>query len=400
MPKVESVRASATVNRSGLAPDLALSGGRPLDLSMDALPFGERPAFNETFYAASAEALSRPGATVTLAVTMSARALKLRQSDAPRLAWEISTASGWKKVAETKPTAQTEPPPAPPSSAELANDALRTTTFSAALPADVAPAEVQGERAHWLRIRLAGGDFGKGFKAVPSGNPQQPLAVSDDGYRPPVVEKLAFGYTLTLADTSPLCLTLGDRALREAGGAAGFQPFARSAEPRPALYLGFDRPFAERTNAIFVEVAPLSPGAAAGEAASGGPPPRIVWEHSAPGGWAPLGVDDETRGFAQSGLVRFFGPPRFAPRDELGEARYWLRARLDQGPLPAPMPRLGRVLTNTAWAAHAARAEGEALGSADGSAGQSFALAQRPVLEGQRVEVREPAPPPPEERAA
>jgi baseplate J-like protein len=397
VPSFEGVSASATVNRAGLAPDAALSGGRPLDLSLDFLPFGERPAFNDALYVADDEALSRPGANVTLAVTLSARTPKLKQSDAPKLFFEVSTASGWKKLAETKATGQLESPPTPTS--ELANDVLRTTALGA-LPNDVAPVEVQGKRAHWLRIRLASGDFGKGFKVTPTGNPAQPISVSDDGYRPPVVEKLAFNYAQAPSDASPLCLTLDDRSWRERSASASFLPFTRSAVPQPALYLGFDRPFANRTASLFVEVAPLSADAARDENAAAGGPLRLAWEHSTPEGWAPLGVDDETRGLSRSGLVRFLGPPRFAPRAEFGEPWYWLRVRLDQGAPPSPAPRLGRVLTNTVWATHAAAVEGEVLGSADGSADQAFALAQRPVLEGQRVEVREPSPPPPAERAA
>jgi len=64
------------------------------------------------------------------------------------------------------------------------------------------------------------------------------------------------------------------------------------------------------------------------------------------------------------------------------------------------MPRIGRVLVNTVWAEHAHTTALEVVGASSGARDQRFTLAQRPVLDGQRIEVGEPEPPRADELAA
>jgi predicted phage baseplate assembly protein len=234
------------------------------------------------------------------------------------------------------------------------------------------------------------GNFGKGVEI------QNNQAV-DDGYRPPILEKLTLGYR-TAGTTTPTCLTYDDFAFTERTGKVGFVPFTRSPDPAPALYLGFDRPFAWRDTLLYVQVAPLSIEEARQEVVSSGAPPRIAWDYSTPEGWDSLGVEDETRSFARSGLLLFIGPERFTSRFELGRQLYWLRARLAEG-ASTVMPRLGHVLTNTVWGTHSATLTAEILGSSDGGANLAFTLSHRPVLEGQHIEVREPELPSDTDRA-
>lgn len=385
IPAIAGVRLSAAVTRSGLAPDLALYAGQPVDLSMDFAPLGDRPRLNDTFYVASAEVLSRPGATVTVTVEPSSQALPLKASDSPRLAWEVSTASGWAQVVtpDTGPTTTSSDP-----AASIPNDALRTMTFT--LPQDVGPAEVVGERTSWLRIRLVGGSYGRGIVIDKN-------AITDDGYRPPVLKKLTLGYTATLQATVSTCLTSNDLILTEQTGSNRWIPFVRSAEQRLTLYLGFDRPFAPVDTHLYLQVAPLSVEESL-RPVSRATPPKIVWAYSTASGWAPLGAADETRAFARSGLLQFIGPGDFSARTELGQTLYWLRAQWVEGTFPV-MPRLGLILTNTVWATHSTTLTDEELGSSDGLPDQTFTLSNQPVLDGQKIEVREASQPSAAERA-
>jgi hypothetical protein len=373
VPTLAKLEVSATVKTTPDAPDAALFNGRPLDLSMDFYPLGERPRLNDTFYVASAKALSRPSATVTVTLVKSSQQLYLKLDDSPKLAWEVSTTSGWQKVAETTPSA---PLPNQPSKV---NDVLSKATFT--LPANVAPMEVQGKRAHWLRIRLVSGDFGKGVQ-VNNGT------VTDDGYRPPLLEFLRLESTAQVGPFSPTSLSARDFTLIT-HPKQWLVPFLRTQNPPRALYLGFDRPFPPRDMMLYLQVGrpSLEELAHLGEAPASAPP-KVVWEYSTAGSWQPLGTEDETQGLAQSGMVRFIGPAPFAPRTEFGQTLYWLRLRLEEGAFPLT-PRLGRVLTNTVWASHTTTLTGEVLGSSDGGPSQKFTLSQRPVLAGQRIEVRE-----------
>lgn len=383
IPAVRGLEVSALVSRAEVPPDAALAVGRPVDLSMDFFPLGDRPRLSDAFHVASAEVLSRPGATVTLTVAKSfQQAHPLKATDAPTLRWEVSTSSGWAKVLDDTTPTKTD--------TVFNNDVLRTMSFT--LPSNVAAMEVQGKRSHWLRIRLVGGGFGKGFH-VPTGG----TTLADDGYRPPILERVTLGYQQTPRVTAPTSVTYDDFVFTDRTGRTGFTPFTRSRDTQPALYLGFDRPFTPRDVILYVQVSPLSIEEARQEVVGSSAPMKLAWEYSISEGWAPLGVEDETRSFTRSGLLRFAGPERFESRVELDRARYWLRARLVEG--TAVMSRLGHVLTNTVWGTHSATLTAEVLGTSDGGASQVFTLSHRPVLEGQRIEVREPELPPAAESA-
>lgn len=387
IPAVARVTASATLAPTGIAPDQALTGGRPIDLSMDFYPLQEQPRFNDTFYVSNADVFSRAGATVTVTVTPSGHMSPLKDTDNPTIAWEVSTSGGWTKVATTTPSKTKA------GDKLIANDALRTLTFT--MPANPAPAVVEGTSGYWLRLRLVNGDFGKGLQLV-SGTGTTATAV-DDGYRPPILESMTLGYTHQ-PQAAATCVALNDMIFTPC--VPGTIPFVRAPDPRSALYLGFDRPFSNRPTQLYVQVAPPSADVArAGALQDAGAPPQVVWEYATPNGWVDLGARDETRGFAGSGVIEFIGPTDFAQRSEFGVVQYWIRARLVEEQLSV-MPRLGRVLLNTTWATHSVTIFGEELGSSDQSANQAFTLASAPVLAGEQIEVLEPELPPAEEQAA
>jgi hypothetical protein len=388
VPGLTGMQMSAVVQASGLAPSAALAGGQPVDLSLDFYPFGEQPRLNNHVLLACDAALSRPGASVTAQVTLNAGSKDLKAADVPVIAWEISTRTGWIKVAETKPTKTTEPIP---------NDVLRTTTF--VVPADAAAQTIGGTKAVWLRIRLSGGSFGSGVSIVAGAAP----SIKDDGYRPPIVTSVTLAASLTVTSPSPLLATQDDLAFADRSVQVPFAPFSRSTDAAPSLYLGFDRAFAPRSTLLYFQVAPLDPVNAAKDAATAGG--TVAWDYwTAAGSWAPLACEDETRSFTAGGLVSFVAPADLGRRALFGRDLFWLRMRLLLPPglaaSPPPSPRLGRVLTNTVWGRDAAAFRAEVLGSGDGRKGQSLAFANQPVLAGQRVEVREAVAPAGAERAA
>ncbi|WP_437275936.1 putative baseplate assembly protein [Sorangium sp. So ce375] len=383
VPKLLGAQVMTTQTQTNVAPTAALSSGRVLDLSLDFYPFGEQPRLNDHLLLACDQVL-RPGASVTVNVTLNDTTQPLKATDAPVLTWEISTGTGWKVVlADVKPTSAT------------AKDVLRTTT-PFVVPAEAAPMTIGSTKATWLRIRLSGGSFGKGLAIDYNLTPPK---MTDDGYRPPIVKSITLTSTATIKNTKPLCTTEDERACVDRDLAAPFAPFTRSGEAARTLYLGFDRAFAPLDTYLYFQVAPLDPVSAAKEAnaaVSG----SVTWEYSSSGGaWTPLVCEDGTGAFSASGLVRFVGPKDFGRKALFARDLFWIRAR-SQLPAGVSSPRLGHVLTNTVWAYDATARTNEILGSADGSAGQSFKLAARPVLAGQRVEVREPSAPEGEERRA
>ena len=117
---------------------------------------------------------------------------------------------------------------------------------------------------------------------------------------------------------------------------------------------------------------------------------RLVWEYWNGRQYTTLTVRDDTENLTRSGLIEFLAPSDFTTRSEFGlSARFWLRVRWDSGEYTIA-PRVRRMLLNTTMAAQTVTVRNETLGSSDGSANQRFRSTQAPILNGQRLEVREP----------
>jgi hypothetical protein len=470
MPTVTKIEITVTTSQTAIAPDRCLANTVPLDLSKDFYPFGEQPRFNDTFYIACDRALSQPGSTVTVEVTPT-DGLPIPANASPDLAlvWEVWTDEGWKKVSDPRatPPAETDgeessgtygnesPPAAQPTFTETARIPLT-------LPSDIATTTLNGEIHHWLRVRIARGNYGEAAKVTAndevttnaagqvvfspatfappslgqitlaathaaSGSPTHLCTCNDFAYSDPQPavtrtlesyarsgqrvktiwlertagfaegDRLRLGqnvYTIaTLYRDSPgLILTpeplalpaVGERVFHE------FALFQPSGDRRPTLYLGFDRPFAQRPMTLYAQVAHPDPDEAS-RPASVTRPPAIAWEFFGPQGWQPLAVNDDSRGFSRRGLIQFVGPRAMVPRADLGQGgQYWLRARWQSGEFRL-VPRLHRLLTNTTWASQSQTLTAERLGSSNGNPDQRFQTSQRPVLRGAKLEVQEEA---------
>jgi hypothetical protein len=271
-------------------------------------------------------------------------------------------------------------------------------TIGFSLPDKVEETDVNGEPGFWVRVRIKKGDYGKEayFKLKPDRDDQkrQILDLIEATFGPPSLAKMTLGYNYSKpASAVSVCKTYNDFTYTEQTKTAGesgshFLPFTPVSDARPALYLGFDRPFSNRPNTLYfnVEAALYDEETVTGLADS--KPAKVEWEYSGPGGWKPLGAQDETRALAARGLVNFIGPPDFAARTEFGKAAYWLRLRWHEGDFPVP-PHVRRILTNTTWASQAVTIRNEILGSGNGNPNQTFRTAKTPVLQGIRIEVRE-----------
>ena len=119
---------------------------------------------------------------------------------------------------------------------------------------------------------------------------------------------------------------------------------------------------------------------------------RLEWEYWNGVEWAGLLVRDDTANFTLAGLVEFLAPADFVRREEVGRDLYWIRARWRAGQYEAG-PRLRRALLNTVMAAQTVSIFDEVLGSSDAGKSQRFAATRKPVLSGERLEVREPEEP-------
>jgi peptidoglycan hydrolase-like protein with peptidoglycan-binding domain len=379
LPRVDALTLSVEINRSELTPDAAFANVAPLDLSKDFKPFGDAPTFNDAFALESAEAFSKPGATVTFAVTATKG---WSGSDRAELTWEAfdEMEGRWVDLKAVDGT----------------NALTADGTVTLTLPAAPAPVAVAGVVGYWVRARITANDYGKPQSYRQADDPTKGFVVVPATLNPPSIAALRIGYDFVSERRQPDSVAHNDFAY--AGGPVG-TPFVPTADARPTLYLGADGDFGNHPTSLYFGLAETAyrSGAERADAAAG--PPIVVWEYWSGAGWSPLGTHDETNGFAQRGLVTFVAPRDLARSKEFGRPAYWLRARWDRGDYPAP-PRLARILTNTMWASHVATVADEILGSSTGEHDQAFAVVHPPVLPGQRIEVYESELPTPGERDA
>ncbi len=397
-PDMQRITTEVTVTRSGLTSAHGFANSVPLDLSKDFYPFGEQPKLNDAFYLAIPEAAAKPNATITVNITLS------NPPPVPPIA-SADLAITWETWDGAKWAPLSVPAAAVPVAKFTASGSVALT-----LPATVVSRVVNSETGYWLRARITQGNYGTPVTPQVTttrddkGDTSVNVAMTG-GYGPPSLASLTLDYIYTWSGDFTACYTYNDFLYTDQTAAAAkgtpFSPFIATTETRPTLYLGFDQPFDNRPMALYFQVDPPRPGEIADAVrapVANASPPRVVWEYSGATGWRSLGAVDETKAFAESGLIRFIGPADFTARTEFGQKCYWLRARWQDGTFLI-QPRLRRVLTNTMWATQATTIHNEILGSSTGEANQSFYTAQTPVLLGQHLEVQESDMPSAEDQA-
>jgi hypothetical protein len=378
------VTASAVIAAQNVAPDAALANGQKLDFARDLTPFGLQPAFNDVFYVSSTAGFAIGSAQVTLAFTFTAQAaIATVPSGDLNLAWESWDGATATPLAVQDATARF-----------TTNGTVKLTVPAGGIPI----ATVGGVAGRWVRVRIIAGNYGVAATVV---NNQFAQAT----FRPPWIHTLSLAWTATVAAAAlPIKrltgLTYTDVTATPTTAVVVYQQtpeleYAPTVDLSPALHLGFDRAFEPALTALYVQVAAPAASVATDYTVEPPPlaPPRLIWEYWN-GAWTAFPpdapVDDGTQRLSRSGLVRFLPQADAAPLAQYGRRLYWLRARAASAAF-TPMPRLGRIATNTVWARHAHTTVREVLGASNGGRAQVFTLAQTPVLDGAQIEVGEPA---------
>lgn len=371
LPAVDVLRARVGYAKTDLAPDTALQDDFRIDLNKDFFPFGTQPERFAVFYVACEEAFARKGARITLRFVFAQLGVAGARLD---VQVEYHNGARWLGLGPneelldlthglTRATA-------------TGGTGLPAASLSFVAPQDWAECEVQSQRQHWLRLRLASGDYGQPLSLV-----AEPEAPGSDKFVvktapatlvPPVVALLRIDY-LYLSNPAPLdaCLTENDFALAEHSEDAywprsAFAPFEPVSDRAPALHLGFSAPPPAALVSLLVQV--HAPAAEAD-------PQPYVWDYWGARGWTELSVRDTTLGLRQTGLVQFIGAPDMQARDGLGGRLWRIRARLKTGLASQDhRARLGGVWLNAVWARQGQRIERDTLGLSTGLPEQAFAL--------------------------
>ena len=392
-PSAALTRLAATlaVELDSLVPEKAFADSDKLDLTKPFYPLGQAPRPGSTFAFAAPEVLVKPGARLRVHL-QSARTpqdelsisttsdggpviLAASAEAAGRLShtvsWEYFDGRRWVplKVAGEAP-------------ADLTADG----EIELVVPDDAAPATVNEVEDHWLRVRVLEGSYG--FKQTVSWSAGgDSTDVNHFTYvipQPPALKSLRLSYVWEEGPLHPeQVLAFNDfryvdrtDAARWPGGR--FRPFEGLADLTPALYLGFDAPLPADRLSLYVDLVEER----------GADRPALVWEHASVSGWRRLAVEDGTRNLAFPGSVSFVGPGDGAPLARFGTERSWLRARRAADG-PPPEVAIRAIHPNAVWVAQRETLVEETIGTSRGLAHESFRIRRYPVLEGERVEVRE-----------
>lgn len=380
---INDLRVRVKFKKNNLLPEAAFADGIALDVSKDFYPFGQQPATFNTFYIASEEVFQRGGARVHIDITLSKDGVP---QSSLKLQWEYFGNGGWQKLGvepgvsgwgdynfDIKP-----------------DDAIPTRRISFNCPSDWKENQVNGKQNRWLRIRIAGGNYGDPIQYVSNTDHVTDVtttAVVASTLDAPVVSRLALSYSyLTNIETLGHCLTrnefqFADHTEDARWADRSFDPFWPVSDHQPALHFGFDQRLPSGLVSLYVQL-PVAEELVPDSATA------FTWEYLSLNGWFQLGVRDETNGLRQSGMVQFIGPPDAIAAPGLGGDAWRIRARLKEGVVLAELPVSGLWL-NSAWASHRVRVEQEMLGMADGTPHQALRFVHSPVLEGEHVEIKE-----------
>jgi hypothetical protein len=366
-----------TVGVTGLLPDKAFVDGTSLDLTKPFLPLGAQPQPGSAFYFTSAEIFAKPGAKMRIFFAKTAgpqdQSRPQGATELPHLvAWEYWNGRQWVTVAV--------------SGGEPALDFKRTEVIDLNVPDDMEITSVNNTLGRWMRARLVSGGYGYTqvirwkVEGVAQHN-EFPVSVT----QPPILNGFQLGYTWQYGPFYPeVVLTYNDFAYVDRTDEArwpgsSFQPFVRTADTTPALYLGInEKPPGDLVGLYldFVE----SDGAPQG--------PELEWEYWDGFSWRNLPVEDGTARLRLPGIVAFAGAHDSKTASRFGTALHWLRARLKEDGEPGA-PALKRVISNAVWASQQRTFRDVSLGATRGVPSEVLSIAQVPVLEGEQVEVRE-----------
>jgi hypothetical protein len=385
----------AEVRRPNATIDAAFADTADVDLSKDFYPFGIRPAFGSTFYVASQEAFSRAGAKVTLdfALTNAFNATeeppipRVFTEGHPRVWWEYWNGTRWARLA-----------------GEDGTKAFRLSgSVEFEIPGDFARTVVRGSEGAWVRARLASGHYGEDerWELADPGQPAAGMIHRDATLAPPSVQTVTASYTLTIAKVPDVIITSNERVYQdESARAHAGLPFALFNFPcgqRPALYLGVSQRAGEDTldEPLTLYVVASSIGAPSSRSDEDATAAVVDWQFWDGTEWLDFEVSDETGALARSGAITLVAPSGVRTRRDFVDESplYWFRVVPREG--VTWRPALRAVLRNTVLAAHRSTIETEVLGSSHADPHQVYEVIHRPVLEGELLQVREPASAPP-----
>lgn len=378
-------RADLTFSVSGVLPDQALNDSTTLDVSKPFYPFGQQPQPGTTFYFTSAEIFSKPGAHLRIYLPRtqapSDQALPVvndggvTQNTITALDhlvnWEYWDGREWVVLAQSRPGTP-------------GFDFTTTEVIDLEVPHDLEPVALSGANALAMRARLVSGGFGF-IQQVTFKTGDKQASFNIVVTQPPVLAGMALGYTWQYGPFHPEnVVTYNDFAYADHTDDAiwpgtSFLPFEFTRDATAAVYLGFDQKPHEDSIGLYFDIP---------EDFSDETGPALIWQYFDGSKWEELSIEDETSRLRVSGVVSFLGEDDNAALARFGTPLFWVRARLKEDGPPGQAV-INAIYPNAVWASQLKTFQNTLLGPVQGTPNEVFTINQVPVIDGERIEVRE-----------
>jgi hypothetical protein len=371
---------SLTVKIGGLKLDKAYNDGTKLDTTKPFTPFGAQPQPGTVFYFNNAETFAKPGARFRFYLPKTSAPSDRLKTLTPSggvdssitpldhlVVWEYWNGRDWAGLSASG----TQP---------VAEDFTVSEILDFRVPLDMVPVAVNKDTDLWMRARLVSGGFG--FTQYMSFNDNHFTILTT---QPPMLAGAAMGYAWQFGPFHPdTVLTYNDfqyqdHTYESTWPGSSFQPFQRTGDVTPAVYLGFDQKPPVASIGVFFDIE---------EVPSASAPPAMLWEYWDGFEWSAASVKDETGDLAVPGILSFIAEDDNSALARFGTALYWLRGRLKEDGPPNETTVDG-IFPNAVWASQLRTFSNVPLGTATGQPGEVFQALQIPIIEGERLEVQE-----------
>jgi len=284
---------------SSVHPDLAFYNDVQIDFNKNEfLPFGAQPNTNDSFYIASQEIFSKPDTPFDLEFELTPGTL----TSTGLVLWEYWDGKTWNTLGSDYGFDNDEE-----------TNSAETKTLRLTCPPDIAPVEVNGKKNYWIRARIISGNYGLYIPPEISSEqiPSAPHITNVKIQQQVTYQKVAYCF-------SENCLQLEQWNLEEP-----FQPFKVVTGLNQAMYLGFDRLFANGRISLFFSLLK--------QECLEEKKPQVTWNYlkldaSKAETWVPLPVFDTTDNLTESGTVSLIGPSELSKAKKFGQELFWIRA--------------------------------------------------------------------------
>lgn len=401
LPAISNISMDITVEH--IAPEVAYLNTVPIDTKKGFYPFGEVPKIRDTLYIGSKEAFSKEGATISFDVEFEGIIENINLT----LQWEYWSGNGWEPLNVIDNT-------------EDFTKSAQVFIESCPLIPEI---ELNGQLNRWIRIKVTSEDIygtdGKseseevdsavgslyGILKKSTQKIKESLGETDVNpwYKPPVftppfIHSIDISYNYKGIGIERV-KSFNNFQYKDLAPKNPGKIYDACPEKSPVFYLGFEENIAGLPLTLFCAVKDKLYGEDsvrikhpdyqddydfnnANEATS------LAWKYYNGTSWKEFSVEDETDSLRTGGFVQFFIPSDIQPTSQFERELYWVKVEIKDGKWLS-CPGLKGVFPNTVWALNNITLRDEILGSGNGEPDLTFTFSNRPVLEGQVIEVKE-----------